>query len=189
MMSGKATPKAKIATKAAAATARSAPPRSVRGTRPGSPPAADPPQDPAPGARTAAPTAVPSVQARVHVAYRGSLRVALSGALAVNAPEAHFVTLPLRVALASVAIDADVVVAIDGPKTSAHITILAPDGADASPRAVGERILPTLRFDTEVGNADRHILRNVDKVERFLASLVRQVLHDELVYPVGRPQR
>lgn len=55
-------------------------------------------------------------------------------------------------------------------------------GAD-SQAAPGERILYNLNLETSVGQADKHVLKNVTKVERFVVSLVRKAIGDELVFP------
>jgi distribution and morphology protein 12 len=47
----------------------------------------------------------------------------------------------------------------------------------------GQRILPHLHIESEIGHADAHVLRNVGKVERFIVDVVRKTLVDELVFP------
>lgn len=44
----------------------------------------------------------------------------------------------------------------------------------------GERILHSITLDSSVGQADRHMLKNVAKVERFVVSLVRKAVSDEV---------
>ena len=48
---------------------------------------------------------------------------------------------------------------------------------------IGQRLLPHLSIDSEIGQADAHVLKNVGKVERFIADVVRKTLVDELVFP------
>ncbi|UZJ55112.1 hypothetical protein CBS101457_004432 [Exobasidium rhododendri] len=47
----------------------------------------------------------------------------------------------------------------------------------------GEKILSNITLETSVGQVDKHVLRNVAKVERFVISLVRKAIGDELVFP------
>ncbi|PWN36805.1 uncharacterized protein FA14DRAFT_7103 [Meira miltonrushii] len=47
----------------------------------------------------------------------------------------------------------------------------------------GERILYNLTLETSVGQAEKHVLKNVAKVERFVVSLVRKAIGEELVFP------
>lgn len=44
----------------------------------------------------------------------------------------------------------------------------------------GERILSNFTLETSVGQTDKHVLRNVAKVERFVVSLVRKAVGDEV---------
>jgi distribution and morphology protein 12 len=44
----------------------------------------------------------------------------------------------------------------------------------------GESILSNVTLETSVGQADKHVLRNVAKVERFVVSLVRKAIGDEV---------
>jgi distribution and morphology protein 12 len=57
----------------------------------------------------------------------------------------------------------------------------------AHPRAKkptpGMSILPSLSFESEVGQHDKHVLKNVGKVEKFIGEVLRKGLEDELVFP------
>ncbi|CAO1620274.1 unnamed protein product [Parajaminaea phylloscopi] len=48
---------------------------------------------------------------------------------------------------------------------------------------VGERLLPHITLESSVGQAEKHVLRNVGKVEKFLIELIRKAVEDELVWP------
>ncbi|KAF8604632.1 hypothetical protein BDV93DRAFT_522333 [Ceratobasidium sp. AG-I] len=48
---------------------------------------------------------------------------------------------------------------------------------------IGQRLLPSILIETEIGQADKHVLRNVARVERFLQDVMRKTLEDELVFP------
>ncbi|KAJ9103340.1 hypothetical protein QFC19_004438 [Naganishia cerealis] len=50
-------------------------------------------------------------------------------------------------------------------------------------KPIGQRLLPALQIESEIGHADVHVLRNVGKVENFILDLVRKTLVDELVFP------
>ena len=51
------------------------------------------------------------------------------------------------------------------------------------PKPIGQRLLPSLQIESEIGHADAHVLRNVGKVEKFITDVVRKTLVDELVFP------
>ncbi|CAE6465908.1 unnamed protein product [Rhizoctonia solani] len=48
---------------------------------------------------------------------------------------------------------------------------------------IGQRLLPSILIETEIGQTDKHVLRNVSRVERFLQDVLRKTLEDELVFP------
>ncbi|KAG8739611.1 Mitochondrial distribution and morphology protein 12, partial [Ceratobasidium sp. 428] len=48
---------------------------------------------------------------------------------------------------------------------------------------IGQRLLPSILIETEIGQADKHVLRNVSRVERFIQDVMRKTLEDELVFP------
>lgn len=52
-----------------------------------------------------------------------------------------------------------------------------------SPKPIGQRLLPNLHIESEIGHADAHVLRNVGKVEKFITDVVRKTMVDELVFP------
>ncbi|KAF8077611.1 hypothetical protein FPV67DRAFT_1647758 [Lyophyllum atratum] len=58
----------------------------------------------------------------------------------------------------------------------------------ASPRSskplpVGQRLLPSIYIESEIGQADKHVLKNVTRVERFIQDVIRKTVEEELVFP------
>jgi distribution and morphology protein 12 len=107
-------------------------------------------------------------------------------------------SLPLKLSITGLQLAADLIVAFDGEKKRIHLTIIDDDyesNAHAHGHGhghphgghgvlqVGQRLLPEMRIDSEIGHSDAHVLRNVGKVERFIADVVRKTLVDELVFP------
>jgi distribution and morphology protein 12 len=123
------------------------------------------------------------------------MSLTLNTSLQVNYPSALFMALPLKLVVTGLTLAADLVFAYSGQKHRLHITIV--DGgedpptpgahghglAPSGPQAVGQRILPNLHIESEIGSADAHVLRNVGKVERFIVDVVRKTLVEELVFP------
>jgi distribution and morphology protein 12 len=113
--------------------------------------------------------------------------------------------LPLKLVITGLRIEADVILAYSpAPKGGGHRVhmCIVDEGADEGDAqddygygagygyagqgqgsSIGQRILPELHIESEIGHADAHVLRNVGKVERFIADAVRKVLVDELVFP------
>lgn len=57
---------------------------------------------------------------------------------------------------------------------------------DYVPRAANREridIIKNIKIDSEIGDEERNVLRNVGKVERFLAEKIRDIIRDELAWP------
>jgi distribution and morphology protein 12 len=53
----------------------------------------------------------------------------------------------------------------------------------AKPLPVGQRLLPSIFIESEIGQADKHVLKNVTRVERFIQDVIRKTVEEELVFP------
>ncbi|KAK7693915.1 hypothetical protein QCA50_003489 [Cerrena zonata] len=51
------------------------------------------------------------------------------------------------------------------------------------PLPVGQRLLPSIDIESEIGQADKHVLKNVTRVERFIQDVIRKTVEEELVFP------
>lgn len=122
------------------------------------------------------------------------MSLTLLTSLQVNYPSPLFMALPLKLVITGLTLAADLVFAYSGHKHRLHITIVdngddqpptpgQGHGLATGPYAIGQRILPNLHIESEIGSADAHVLRNVGKVERFIVDVVRKTLVDELVFP------
>ncbi|WOO77801.1 Mitochondrial distribution and morphology protein 12 [Vanrija pseudolonga] len=146
---------------------------------PSSPPPS-PPARPA-GLENARANPLPSVQIHLRIDHAADLTLALLTTLQVNYPSKLFMALPLKLVITGLTLAADVVLAYSGPKHRVHVTIVDSDEGGSTP--AGQRILPHLHIESEIGSSDAHVLRNVGKVERFIVDVVRKTLVDELVFP------
>lgn len=162
------------------------------------------PPSPARAPAKPAPTSsssIPSLQLHLNLSHTSDLTLTLLTSLIVNYPSSVFMSLPLKLSITGLQLAADFVVAFDGDKKRVHITIVD-DGGDSDHHhhhhhhngtashldggagvPIGQRLLPEMRIDSEIGHSDAHVLRNVGKVERFIADVVRKTLVDELVFP------
>ena len=48
---------------------------------------------------------------------------------------------------------------------------------------IGQRLLPSIFIESEIGQVDRHVLKNVTRVEKFIQDVVRKTVEEELVFP------
>ncbi|KAJ3888215.1 mitochondrial distribution and morphology protein 12 [Lentinula edodes] len=53
----------------------------------------------------------------------------------------------------------------------------------AKPLPVGQRLLPSIFIESEIGQTDKHVLKNVNRVERFIQDVIRKAVEEELVFP------
>ncbi|KAJ3842249.1 mitochondrial distribution and morphology protein 12 [Lentinula raphanica] len=53
----------------------------------------------------------------------------------------------------------------------------------AKPLPIGQRLLPSIFIESEIGQADKHVLKNVNRVERFIQDVIRKAVEEELVFP------
>lgn len=56
-------------------------------------------------------------------------------------------------------------------------------GRPAKPLPIGQRLLPSIIIESEIGQADKHVLKNVTRVERFIQDVIRKTVEEELVFP------
>lgn len=145
------------------------------------------------------------LQLHLRTQYSGNLRIELTTSLLVNYPSPFFMSLPLRLTLTALDFAATWVVGYQSGKRCIHLSMMPspednirppsdPDATQpipaspppsfaAKPNAAND-ILKNLQCDpSEVGEADKHVLRNVGKVEKFVLELVRGLLQNELVWP------
>ncbi|KAF7322264.1 hypothetical protein HMN09_00003800 [Mycena chlorophos] len=55
--------------------------------------------------------------------------------------------------------------------------------ASNKPLPVGQRLLPSIYIESEIGQTDKHVLKNVTRVERFIQDVIRKTVEEELVFP------
>ena len=53
----------------------------------------------------------------------------------------------------------------------------------SKPQPIGQRLLPSIFIESEIGQADKHVLKNVTRVERFIQDVIRKTVEEELVFP------
>ncbi|EIW68599.1 hypothetical protein TREMEDRAFT_31766 [Tremella mesenterica DSM 1558] len=145
-------------------------------TSPTTSPPPSPPTHPLPSP----PTSLPSLQLHLHLHHNSDLVLTLQTSLQVNYPSLGFMSLPLKLSIVGFTLDADVVLAFSSEKNRVHVCIV---DEDIDIVGLSQKILPSLIIESEIGDKDSHVLRNVGKVERFISDVVRKTLVEELVWP------
>ena len=128
---------------------------------------------------------IPSLQLHMHVAWQGALTLTLATELRVNYPAHSFLALPITLSIVSLAFQGTFVVALEGPKRRVHFSLLDPSQGESRRSSVSpaDVLLRDVVIESEVGAKDKHVLRNVGKVERFVLDLVRTTLSNEIIFP------
>lgn len=151
----------------------------------------------------------PDVQLHFRIAFESNLRLTLNTSLQINYPSPLIMALPVKLSVIGLAFQGEVAVAYEGSRQRVHACIIddldpyAPSASrpspsssqrgenegNSSPRAqttpapAGVRLLPSIIIESEIGQADKHVLKNVSRVERFIQDVIRKTIEEELVFP------
>lgn len=152
----------------------------------------------------------PNIQTHLHINWESNLRITLTTSLLINYPSPMFMSLPIKLSVTGLLFDGEVAIAYEGQRRRVHLCILddldpygpasdrskrdsnsstPPDLDDEAPSRsskplpVGQRLLPSIFIESEIGQADKHVLKNVTRVERFIADVIRKTVEEELVFP------
>ncbi|TRM59220.1 hypothetical protein BD626DRAFT_409278 [Schizophyllum amplum] len=153
----------------------------------------DPPPEP--------PAAQPNLQMHLYVTWESDLRITLTTSLLINYPSPSFMSLPIKLSVTGLVFTGEVAIAYEGERRRVHLCVLddldpygpatakrrdptPPEfGLDDSEPPVGQRLLPSIVIESEIGQADKHVLRNVTRVEKFIQDMIRKTVEEELVFP------
>lgn len=171
-----------------------------------------PPSQPEPALAPPPPNNHPNIQTHLHIHWNSNLRIILTTSLLINYPSPMFMSLPIKLSVTGLLFDGEVAVAYEGQRRRVHLCILddqdpygpagdrskrepfssTPPELDddahvhtrpSKPLPVGQRLLPSIFIESEIGQADKHVLKNVTRVESFIADVIRKTVEEELVFP------
>lgn len=143
----------------------------------------------------------PDLQLHLSIRHESDMRITITTALLINYPSPMFMALPIKLSVTGLIFRGQIVVAYEGSRKRLHLCIvdeLDPYGPvsdrrqhfkttdrerPAQPLPVGHRLLPSIFIESEIGQADKHVLKNVTRVEKFVQELIRKAVVDELVFP------
>ncbi|KDR73694.1 hypothetical protein GALMADRAFT_72361 [Galerina marginata CBS 339.88] len=123
----------------------------------------------------------PNLQLHLHIDWHSNLRITLTTSLLINYPSPMFMSLPIKLSVTGLVFNGEVAIAYEGERKRVHLCIL--DDLDPYGPAVGQRLLPSIYIESEIGQADKHVLKNVTRVERFIQDVIRKTIEEELVFP------
>ncbi|KAH7107589.1 hypothetical protein BKA62DRAFT_139413 [Auriculariales sp. MPI-PUGE-AT-0066] len=152
----------------------------------------------------------PDLQLHLYVRHESDIRITITTSLLINYPSPMFMALPIKLSVTGLIFTGQVVVAYEGSRKRVHIcivdeldpygpahdfrrpiTVASPEHAEGdnddtrqSKRLpIGQRLLPSIFIESEIGQTDKHVLRNVTRVEKFMQEVIRKTIEDELVFP------
>lgn len=150
------------------------------------------------------------MQVVFHVTYSGDVKLAMTAEVFLDYPMPSFVGIPLKLNITGLTFDGVGILAYI--KKKAHVCFLAPEDAEAlvatgtdlgspeehpgetkipDPRGAPPKdhkvggLIEDIRIESEMGGAEsgRQVLKNVDKIEKFILEQVQRIFDDEFVYP------
>ncbi|TEB25984.1 hypothetical protein FA13DRAFT_1636660 [Coprinellus micaceus] len=154
----------------------------------------------------------PNLQLHFLVNWQSNLRITISTSLLINYPSPMFMSLPIKLSVTGIEFSGEVAVAYEGERRRIHLCILdeldpygpagdrpkresplsgVPPELDedeiptkpSKPLPVGQRLLPSIVIESEIGQQDKHVLKNVTRIERFIQDVIRKTVEEELVFP------
>jgi distribution and morphology protein 12 len=164
-----------------------------------------------PGEPTTAPPPaedeLPNLQLHLFVSWHSDLRLTLTTSLRIDYPSPLFMSLPIKLSVTGLVFNGELAVAYEGGRR-VHLCVLddldpygpsarrsansqgstpsdpgGDDAHEAKPLPVGQRLLPEIFIESELGQTDKHVLKNVTRVEKFIQDVIRKTVEEELVFP------
>ncbi|KAI5950144.1 hypothetical protein KGF54_005292 [Candida jiufengensis] len=146
---------------------------------------------------------VNDIQLIVEIKYKGDLHIDLLVTLLVNYPSPNFISLPIKLHVTDLFIHSIATIAYlkhsvffsflcdINDEFEPHPTVSTPVGGNIVDYFVNDQnnnkeridILKKIRIESEIGEVENNVLRNVGKVEKFLMEQLRNILRDEIAWP------
>lgn len=112
-------------------------------------------------------------QIEIGIEYKGNMRVTIITELHVNQPVPSFMVLPLTVTLTGFHFSAKALVAY----LKDRIVFCFKESEN------GESLVRDISIESEVGDSNRNILKNVNKIEKFIVHQITKVIDDFPTFP------
>lgn len=123
------------------------------------------------------------VQFWFEVKYDGDMHLGVTTTLLLNYPSPSFVSLPVRLTVTGLQVHSLAVVAyIQGRILCSFICDVSGEGDTVTSLGTPMEIIKDLSIESEIG-AEEAVLRNVDKIEKFLLERLRSIVRDEVAWP------
>jgi len=113
------------------------------------------------------------IQVELDVVYRGNLKLTVSTALILNKPTPAFMTLPIKLALKGISFKGVAVIAYIGNQI--NFCFKEPEEC--------ESLIEDIRLESELGDENKQVLKNISKIEGFLISKIKSSIDELLIFP------
>ncbi|KAJ1654870.1 Mitochondrial distribution and morphology protein 12 [Dispira simplex] len=113
-------------------------------------------------------------QVILNVSYKGNMSVTIKTSLRINYPSPAFIELPVVLKMTGFDFSASVIVAF--LKHRINFCFMEPEDPSQS-------LLSGLYIRSEIGDQHKHILKNVEKIEKFVVEQLRKVLDHDFIFP------
>ncbi|CAG8469033.1 3780_t:CDS:2 [Funneliformis caledonium] len=122
---------------------------------------------------------VPSKQdtdAQIHIAitYKGNMKMTISTELYMNYPSLMFMSLPVRLTVTGFEFSATAVIAY--LRHRINFCFLEPKDPE-------ESLLKDVHIESEIGDKEKQVLKNVGKLEKFIVDQLRKLIDEDFVFP------
>ncbi|RHZ54063.1 hypothetical protein Glove_431g28 [Diversispora epigaea] len=113
-------------------------------------------------------------QLHISIDYKGDMRMIITTELYMNYPSMMFMSLPIRLTITGFEFSATAVIAY--LKRRINFCFLEPKNPE-------ESLLKEVHIESEVGDKEKQVLKNIGKLERFIVDQLRKFIDEELIFP------
>ena len=116
------------------------------------------------------------MQVEMVLKYEGNCKIGIAAELIINSPTPNFLTLPLKLNLTNLSFAGNAMIAFI--RNQIFFSLVEKE-VDSTP----VEMLRDIKIESEIGDADMSVLKNVGLVEKFLLQEGRRLILEELVFP------
>ncbi|CAJ0830750.1 2394_t:CDS:2 [Entrophospora sp. SA101] len=113
-------------------------------------------------------------QIHVAISYKGDMKMTITTELFMNYPSMRFMSLPIRLNVTGFEFSATAVVAFF--KNRVNFCFLESKNPEESP-------LKDVHIESEIGDKEKQVLKNVGKLEKFIVNQLRKLIEEDFVFP------
>ncbi|KAK9454388.1 ERMES complex subunit MDM12 [Dipodascopsis uninucleata] len=125
------------------------------------------------------------IQLLMHIKYKGDVKIILTATLRINYPSPNFLTLPIKLIVTGLEVDAMSVLAYISRQIHFSFISDVGSGNNSEPTHEHFEVLKNIKVESEIGDqvGKGAVLKNVGKVEKFVLERLRALVRDEIAWP------